>query len=75
MHSGGAPLGDGSRHRGRVISEQDGVHMGRGAGPEGRITKAVIECQTGQADGNISVSSRGTVTAKLERFVGFVANR
>ena len=38
----GAPLGDGSRHRGRVISEQDGVHIGEGAVSEGRITKAVI---------------------------------
>lgn len=33
-----------------------GVHMGEGAVPEGRITKAVIECQTGQAGGNIFAS-------------------
>lgn len=49
--------------------------MGEGAVPEGRITKAVIECQTGQAGGNIYASSHGTATAKLGQFVGFVANR
>ena len=60
---------------GGVFQKRGGVHIGEGAVPEGRITKAVIVCQTGQAGGNIYGSSRGLVTVKLEQFVGFVANR
>ena len=71
----GASLGNSSRHWGRVVLEQAGDYPGRGRFPEGRITKAVIECQIGQAGGNIYASSHGTVTAKLGQFVGFVANR
>jgi hypothetical protein len=52
-----------------------GRYPGVGRFPEGRITKAVIECQIGQAGGNIYASSHGTATAKLGQFVGFVANR
>ena len=54
MHSGGASPGDSSRYRGRVISDPSGVHIGEGRFPEGRITKAVIECQTDRVDGNTS---------------------
>lgn len=75
MHSGGHLWGTAQGIGGGLFQNRAGHYPGEGRFLEGRITKAVIECQTGQAGGNIYASSHGTATAKLERFVGFVANR
>lgn len=74
MHSGGFSGGQLKALREGYFRPERGTYRG-GAVPEGRITKAVIVCQTGQAGGNTYGSSRGLATVKLERFVGFVVKR
>lgn len=75
MHSGGHLWGTAQGIEGGLFQNRAGHYPGAGRFLEGRITKAVIVCQIDRVGGNISASSHGHATAKLEQFVGFVVNR